>query len=93
MPIVVSGPRAAIRWGYRRVAELGAWTFEAPIVRAEIIAADPVALTQSGLEFEIEQPGRPPTRRPVTWIRQTGGAVQLRLGPRSEQTTHADPTA
>lgn len=79
--IVVTGDSATLRWGYQVAAELGAWTFEAPLLYATVLSSNPVVLAQSGLELELRQANRPPARRAVVGMDISDRAITIRLGP------------
>ena len=84
MPLRMEGPAARVRWGYRTVAELGAWRIEGGYLRAAVQRGDPYQLAQAPLYFVVENTSshKPPFERLLVDVRVAGATVTARLGPR-----------
>lgn len=82
--VVLRGPAAEVRWGYRRAAVLGPWTLTSDTsgtsVSATIETADAFAATQQPLTFVVPRPKGPPWRWAVQSLQIAGATLTAVLG-------------
>lgn len=73
-----------VRWGYRTVASLGAWTFEPSddggMVTATLTDCDEFGLQQGPLVARMPM-GRAEWRWPVRGVARDGSTLTLQVGP------------
>lgn len=80
----VKGQGGQLRWGYRSVATLGAWTFaQTPAggtVTAALVDSDEFGLDQSPLVVVVPV-GQAQWRWPVRELQRDGSSVTCTVGP------------
>jgi hypothetical protein len=84
MPLTITGPRAALKWGYRQIATLGRWSFEGSgkegTLTAVLTDCDEMGIAQSPLVVVVPAGSRT-WRWPVRELRREGGTVTLTVTP------------
>lgn len=83
--IMLSGPRAEVRWSYRLVAELADWQVVEKMFSARVVSCDEVQVQQGTLTLTItNREPFPPVRRKLTEVRVSDGTFIARLGPKED---------
>lgn len=82
--VVLRGPGAEVRWGYRRAAVLGPWTLTSEpsgtSVTASIATVDAFAASQQPLTFVVPRPNGQPWRWAVQSLQIADTTLTASLG-------------